>query len=53
MTKKLNKECAETYYNRGLAHSKKGALELAIADYTKTIELKPNFADANYRRSKA
>ena len=53
MTKKLNKECAETYYNRGLAHSKKGELELAIADYTKAIELKPDYADAYYRRSKA
>ena len=53
MTKKPNKEHAETYYNRGLAHSKKGELELAIADYTKAIELKPDYADAYYRRSKA
>ncbi|RKU21976.1 hypothetical protein C6500_05365 [Candidatus Poribacteria bacterium] len=53
MTKKPNKECAETYYNRGLAHSKKGELELAIEDYTKAIELKPDYADAYYRRSKA
>ena len=52
MTKKLNKECAETYYNRGLAHSQKGELELAIADYTKAIGLKPDYADAYYRRSK-
>jgi len=52
MTKKPNKECAETYYNRGLAHSKKGELELAIADYTKAIALKPDYADAYYRRSK-
>ena len=53
MTKEHNKECAETYYNRGLAHSKKGELELAIADYTKAIELKLDYADAYYRRSKA
>ena len=53
MTKEHNKECAETYYNRGLAHSKKGELELAIADYTKAIELKPDYADAYYCRSKA
>lgn len=53
MTKKPNKERAETYYNRGLAHSKKGELELAIVDYTKAIEFKPDYADAYYRRSKA
>ena len=53
MTKKPNKERAETYYNRGLAHSKKGEVELAIKDYTKAIELKPDYADAYYRRSKS
>ena len=53
MTKEVNKECAETYYNRGLAHSKKGELELAIADYTKAIELKPDYADAYYSRGGA
>ena len=53
MTKEHNKKCAETYYNRGLAHAKSGELELAIADYTKAIEMKPNYADAYYRRSKA
>ena len=53
MTKKPNKERAETYYNRGLAHSKKGELELAIADYTKAIELKPDFAEAYYNRGGA
>ena len=49
----LNQECAETYYNRGVAHSKKGELELAIKNYTKAIELKSNYAEAYYRRSKA
>ena len=42
----LNQECAETYYNRGLAHSKKGELEPAIKNYTKAIELKPDYAEA-------
>ena len=53
MTKEHNKECAQTYYNRGLAYSKKGELELAIADYTKAIELKPDYADAYYSRGGA
>ena len=29
------------------------SVELAIEDYTKAIELKPDYADAYYRRSKA
>ena len=53
MAKKSNKECAETYYNCGLAHSKKDELELAIADYTKAINLKPDYADAYYNRGVA
>ena len=53
MTKERNQECAETYYNRGLAHSKNGELDKAIEDYTTAIELKPDYADAYYRRSKA
>ena len=53
MTKEINKECAQTYYTRGLVHSKKGELELAIADYTKAIELKPDFAEAYYYRGGA
>ena len=40
MTKELNQKCAETYYNRGLAHSRNGELDKAIEfqDYTKAIE---------------
>lgn len=53
MTKEPNQKCAETYYNRGVAHSKKGELELAIADYTKAIALKPNYTDAYYNRGGA
>ena len=50
MTKEPNQECPDTYYNHGLANSKKGELELAIADYTKAIELNSNFAEAYYNR---
>ena len=50
MTKELNQECAKAYYNRGLAHSKKGELELAIANYTKAIELNSDHAKAYYNR---
>ena len=53
MMQKLNKECAETYYNRGLAHSKNGEPDKAIKDYTKAIELKPDYADAYYNRGGA
>ncbi len=53
MTKEPNQKCADTYYNRGLAHSKKGEVELAIEDYTKAIELKPDFAEAYYYRGGA
>ncbi len=48
-----NQEVVNKYYTRGMAASKKGELELAIADYTKAIALNPEFADAYYRRSKA
>ena len=50
MTKEHNQECANTYYNRGLAHSKNGELDKAIKNYTKAIELKPDYADAYYNR---
>ncbi len=53
MMQELNQECAETYYNLGLAHNKKGELELAIKNYTKAIELKPDYADAYYNRGGA
>ena len=53
MMQEQNQVCAEMYYNRGLAHSKKGEVELAIKNYSKAIALKPDYADAYYRRSKA
>ena len=53
MTKERNQKCAETYYQRGLAHAKNGELERAIEDYTKAIELNPNYADAYYNRGGA
>ena len=53
MTEELNQECAKTYYNRGLAHAKNGEFELAIADYTKAIQLKPDYAGAYHNRGMA
>ena len=50
MTKEFNQESADTYYSRGLAHSKNGELDKAIQDYTKAIELKPDYAEAYYYR---
>lgn len=49
---KLNQELAKKYYNRGIAHSKNGDYDCAIADYTQAIELDPDNSDAYYRRSK-
>ena len=53
MTKEHNQECAETHYNRGLTHSKNGELDKAIENYTKAIELKPDYGDAYYNRGGA
>lgn len=53
MMQKQNQELANKYYNRGIAHSKNGDYDCAIADYTKAIELDPDNSDAYYRRSKA
>jgi tetratricopeptide (TPR) repeat protein len=42
----LNPTFAEAYFNRGLAYFATSKYELAIKDFTKTIELKPHEADA-------
>ena len=44
---------AETYFNRGLAYFKQGKYELAIADFTSTIKINPQFAEAYYIRGLA
>ena len=44
---------SETYYARGLEHSRNGDHELAIENYTKVIELKPDYAEAYYKRGGA
>lgn len=53
MTKEHKQACADTYYQRGLAHAKKGEIELAIEDYTHAIALNPEFAEAYYQRGLA
>ena len=53
MTKKPNQELVKKYHTRGLEHSKNGDHELAIENYTKAIELKPDYADAYYNRGGA
>ncbi len=46
----LNHELANKYFNSGVEKSKKGDVYHAIEDYTKAIELKPDFAEAYYYR---
>jgi tetratricopeptide (TPR) repeat protein len=38
------------YNNRGLAYADQGNLARALADYSKAIELNPNFAAAYFNR---
>ena len=42
----LNPHYAWAYYNRGHAHVCKAEYDETIADFTKAIELDPNYADA-------
>ena len=42
---------AAALYNRGYAYDHKGQYDLAIADYTHAIALKPNYADAFINRT--
>lgn len=53
MTKKHNQPSANSYYSQGLVHSKNGELDKAIENYTKAIELNPDYADAYYNRGGA
>ena len=48
-----NHQLAQKYFSSGKEKSKNGEVDLAIEDYTKAIELKPDYADAYYYRSKA
>ncbi len=41
---------ASAYINRGVAYTKKGEVDRAIADYTKAIALDPDDAEAYYNR---
>src|SRR5262245_34470317 len=45
-----NHGAAESYYNRGLALTKKGDLDKAISEYSEAIRIDPGFADAYYCR---
>jgi tetratricopeptide (TPR) repeat protein len=46
----LNPKSAKSYYNRGDAYSENKNYDAAIADYTRAIEIKPNFIDAYIQR---
>jgi tetratricopeptide (TPR) repeat protein len=46
-------QTADAYYNRGLAKSKLEDYRGAITDYSKAIELNPNYANAYYNRGKS
>lgn len=50
MVIKQDQELAKKYFNSGKEKSKKGEVDLAIEDYTKAIELKPDYAEAYYYR---
>ena len=41
------------YYHRGISHYDKGEYDLAIADYTKAIELTPEYPFAYRARARA
>ena len=43
MTIEFNPENIYTYYNRGATYNDLGKYEEAISDYTKAIELNPDF----------
>jgi len=47
---KLLKKNAEEYFERAIEKGKLGEYEAAISDYTKAIELDPNFTMASAHR---
>ncbi len=46
----LKPDLLETYFNRGLAYTRKQMYDRAIEDLNKVIELNPNLAEAYYTR---
>lgn len=46
----LRPDLLETYFNRGLAYTRKQNYDKAIEDLSKVIELNPNLAEAYYTR---
>ena len=49
----MKPEDADIYNLRGNAYYKKGEIDKAIADYTRSIEVNPGFATAYYNRGSA
>jgi tetratricopeptide (TPR) repeat protein len=47
-----NRANATTYYNRAIAHEMRGDIDIAIMDYTKAIELVPDYAAAYDNRGR-
>ena len=43
---------SKEYYNRGIARIEEGENDLAISDFTKTIEMRPGFAMAHFYRGR-
>ena len=42
----INLQFGEAYYNRGIAWTKKGNFDFAIADCSKALDISPTYADA-------
>ena len=47
---KKNPRDAIAYYNRGISYRETGKLDLAMADYTRAIELNPKYFEAYNNR---
>ncbi|MEO6863766.1 MAG: tetratricopeptide repeat protein, partial [Microcoleus sp.] len=44
---------ANAYYSQGLARANQGDLKGAVDDFSKAISLKPDYADAYFKRANA